>query len=494
MRLLNTVSVEISVILSKLVNLSFSTGIFPSKLKEAVVIPIFKNKGSPLNTENYRPISLLSNIDKIYQKLMHKRLINFLDRYNCLYSQQFGFRSNHSTSSALINCTEKIRKALDSGNHVCSVFIDLQKAFDTVDHDILFSKLYFYGVRGVALNWFKSFLTQRSQTVSVSGIKSSSKPILHGVPQGSVLGPLLFLIYVNDLHEAIPFSLTNLFADDTMLFNQSKSLKSLAKMINIDLKCLNNWLNANMISLNSKKSELLLLNPSRKPSSFEFKVKINGRRLYPSDTVKYLGVIFDSSLNWGPHIDSVCKKLSRANSMLSKIRYYVSRDVLLSLYYALFHSHLSYATNVWALNASSTKRILNLQKKAVRLMTFSDFDAHSLPLFTQLRMLSFHDFTKFTNIIFTFNLLNYNLPAPLYDTFHLHDMTHLNLRRPRRAKTGLLRLPKVTTVRFGNHSLSYQAVASWNLLQQYINIDDLSTLSLNKLKYLAKFYFLSSYI
>ena len=166
----------------------------------------------------------------------------------------------------------------------------------------------------------------------------------------------------------------------------------------------------------------------------------------------------------------------------------LARDVLLSLYYALFHSHLSYATNVWALNANSTKRILNLQKKAVRLMTFSDFDAHSLPLFTQLRMLSFHDFTKFTNIIFIFNLLNYNLPAPLYDTFHLHDMTHLNLRRPCRAKTGLLRLPKVTTVRFGNHSLT------WNLLQQYINIDDLSTLSLKKLKYLAKFYFLSSYI
>ena len=192
-----------------------------------------------------------------------------------------------------------------------------------------------------------------------------------------------------------------------------------------------------------QKSELLLLNPSRKPSSFEFKVKINGRKLYPSDTVKYLGVIFDSSLNGVPiSIQFVrnCLGQSRANGMLSKIRYYVSRDVLLSLYYALFHSHLSYATNVWALNANSTKRILNLQKKAVRLMTFSDFDAHSLPLFTQLRMLSFHDFTKLTNIIFIFNLLNYNLPAPLYDIFHLHDMTHLNLRRSRRAKNWSLTL------------------------------------------------------
>ena len=493
-RLLNTISVEISVILAELINLSFSTGIFPSKLKEAVVIPVFKIKGSPLSAENYRPISLLSNIDKIYQKLMHKRLIYFLDKCNCLYSQQFGFRTNHSTSTALINCTEKIRKALDSGNHVCTVLIDLQKAFDTVDHNILFSKLSFYGIRGVALEWFKSFLSNRSQTVSVSGIKSSSKPILHGVPQGSVLGPLLFLIYVNDLHVAIPYSLTNLFADDTMLLNQSKTLKSLAKKTNIDLKCLNNWLNANMISLNCKKSELLLFHPSRKPSTFEFKVKINGSRLYPSDSVKYLGIIFDSGFNWGPHISLVCKRLSRANGMLSKLRHYVSRDILISLYYSLFHSHLSYAANVWALNANATKRVLVLQKKAVRLMTFSEFGSHSLPLFTQLRILPFQDFVQFLNIIFLFNLLNENLPSPLYETFDLSDMTHISLHRPRRTKTGLLRLPKVSTVRFGNHSLSYQAVVSWNLLQQNIYVDDLSSLSINKLKYWAKFYFLSSYI
>ena len=182
-KLLNIISVEISVILAELINLSFSTGVFPSKLKEAIVIPIFKNKGSPLSTENYRPISLLSNIDKIYQKLMHKRLIDFIDRCNCLYPQQFGFRTNHSTSTALINYTEKIRKSLDSlGNHVCTVSIDLQKAFDTVDHNILLSKLFSYGIRGAALEWFKSFLSNRSQTVSVSGIKFSSKPILHGVP------------------------------------------------------------------------------------------------------------------------------------------------------------------------------------------------------------------------------------------------------------------------------------------------------------------------
>ena len=493
-RILNVIVDELSLIFSDLINLSFQTGVFPSKLKEAIVIPIYKNKGSPLNVENYRPISLLSNIDKVYQKLMQKRLMDFLDTNNCLYSQQFGFRSNHSTSSALINCTEKIRHALDSGNHVCSVFIDLQKAFDTVDHNILFSKLYFYGIRGVALNWFKSFLTNRSQVVSVSGVKSTSRPILHGVPQGSVLGPLLFLIYVNDLHEAIPFSLTNLFADDTMLLLVSRLLKSLAKKANIDLKCLINWLNANMICLNSKKTELLLLHPSRKFNSFDFKLKINGSRLYPCDSVKYLGIIFDSNFNFEPHISSLCKKLAIANGVLSKTRHYVSREILLTLYFSLFHSHLSYSVNSWAVNINQCKRILNLQKKAVRLITFSEFDAHSLPLFTQLRILSFNDFVKYSNIIFIFNLLNTNLPVPLHKTFDVNYMTQICRFRPRRTKTGILRQPKVSTVRFGNHSLRYQSIVSWNILQNYIKVDNLSELSINRLKYLTKFYFLSSYI
>ena len=266
-------------------------------------------------------------------------------------------------------------------------------------------------------------------------------------------------------------------------------------MVNIDLKCLINWLNANIICLNSKKSELLLLHPSRKSNPFfDFKIKINGRRIYPCESVKYLGIVFDSSFNWDPHICSVCKKLARANGVLSKLRYYVSREVILSLYYSLFHSHLSYSTNAWAVNTNSTKRILNLQKKAVRLITFSEFDAHSLPLFTQLRILSFNDFVKFSNITFIFNLLNRNFPAPLYETFDVDDINQVDRYRPRRNKTGILRLPKVSTVRFGDHSLSYQSVVSWNILQHYINVDDLSTISLNRLKYLVKFYFLSSYI
>ena len=211
---------SISSIFADIINLSFFSGVFPSKLKEAKVIPVFKNKGSPLDAENYRPISLLSNIDKIFQKLMHERLIKFLDRSNSIYPLQFGFRSNHSTETALLYCINKISTALDDGKYGCSIFIDLQKAFDTVDHSILLSKLDFYGIRGKALDWFRSFLSDRTQFVSISGKNSKSKPMQHGVPQGSVLGPLLFLLYVNDLHIALRYALVNLFADDAMLFFQ----------------------------------------------------------------------------------------------------------------------------------------------------------------------------------------------------------------------------------------------------------------------------------
>jgi len=239
-------------------NLCFSTGTFPEVLKIAKVLPVYKQKGSVIESNNYRPISLLSNMDKVLEKLIYKRTYCFLSRFKILYTNQFGFRRNHSTFHTLASMCQKITDALDKGEHVCGVFVDLQKAFDTVDHEILLAKLQHYGIRDKAFSLFKSYLSDRRQFVTISGRNSAEAIIRHGVPQGSVLGPLLFLIYINDLNHAICHSAVHHFADDTNLLCVSSTLESLVKMLNLDLKFLWHWLNANKISLNASKTEYLL--------------------------------------------------------------------------------------------------------------------------------------------------------------------------------------------------------------------------------------------
>ena len=271
--ILHLLKKDISLPLSKIINLSLSTGEHPNLLKIAKAIPIFKMKGSMLEISNYRPISLLSNINKLLEKVMFNRVYEFLEKYKCIFYRQFGFRQKHSTNHALIEITENIRKALDNGKFACGIFIDLQKAFDTVNHDILMDKLRYYGIRGNANKWFQSYLSNRTQFVSIQGNDSDHLPIQHGVPQGSVLGPLLFLIYINDLQVAIKHSSVYHFADDTNLMNINTSPKRMQKQVNLDLKSLYQWLQANKISLNCSKTELIFFHKPRSPiPNFEFKL------------------------------------------------------------------------------------------------------------------------------------------------------------------------------------------------------------------------------
>ena len=214
--------------LESIINLSFGKGIYIENLKISKTVSVFKGKGSRLDYNNFCPISLLPNINKLIEKLMYVRLYHFLSKHNCIYELQFGFRNGHSTNHALLNLTEDIRNALDDNIFAVGIFIDLQKAFDTVDHNILLIKLDYYG-RGIANNWFRSYLTNRKQYVTIAGGNSELEIMKFGVPQGSLLGPLVFLLYINDLNKAINYCVTRHFADDTNLLTKNKSLKQLKK-------------------------------------------------------------------------------------------------------------------------------------------------------------------------------------------------------------------------------------------------------------------------
>ena len=224
-----------SVPLGEIFNMSLESGVFPKKIKITKVIPIFK-KDDDQDCNNYRPISLLPNISKLFEKLIKTRLTKFLADNKCLFSRQFGFRNKHSTTHALIDLTETIRKALDDNEFACGVFLDFKKAFDTINHKILLKKLEHYGVRGHALKWFTSYLTERSQYTNINKMDSQTDDISYGVPQGSVLGPLLFLIYISDLKRAIKFSYIRHFPDDTNILYRHQSLRKINQRINFDLK------------------------------------------------------------------------------------------------------------------------------------------------------------------------------------------------------------------------------------------------------------------
>ena len=283
--------------MNNLIDLSFTTGVFPNIAKIAKIAPLYK-KDNKLECNNYRPISLLSNIGELIEKLLHKGLYFFLDQSKCLFDSKFGFRPHHSKNHTLITITEHIKSTLDKKNFTCGVFLDFQKAFDTVNHAIVLSRLSYYSVRGIAHDLFKSYLTNRKQHAIINGVSSSVLSITHGFPQVSVLGPLLFLIYINDLNHVVKHSTLHHFADDTNLLYSSFSLKSINKCINHDLKLIVHWLRANKISLNVNKTEIILFRRKNNTVSKNMNFRRSGQKIIPKTHTRYLGILMDQHLSW----------------------------------------------------------------------------------------------------------------------------------------------------------------------------------------------------
>ena len=309
-----------------------------------------------------------------------------------IYNRQFGLRNNHSTTHVLIDVTEKIRSALDKIIFACGVYIDLQKAFDTVNHSILMNKREYYGIRVAPKMWLESFLIGRHQFTHIKDRSSSKLPITHGVPQGPVLGPVLYLLHINDLHKAIQNSSVHHFADDTNLLCTNNSLKKTNKHINHDIRHLCQWLRSNKISLNASKTEIIIFKTKLKTVTKHLNFRVSGQKINTT-IVKYLGVHLSDSLTWEIHFEHLQTKLNRAIGLLSKVRHYTPKSLLKTIYFSLFNSHLLYACQIWG--QSKTKlfqEIKKLQDKAIRIISFLPKGASVKEASSTLKILKIQDF------------------------------------------------------------------------------------------------------
>ena len=419
---LKQIVLQIAEPLVHIFNLSLTSGVVPGKMKTAKVVPIFK-KGNKLNLSNYRPISLLTSLSKILEKIIYKRTVTFLKDNKVFCNFQFGFREKHSTSHAILTLINTITSAIDKSLHTIGIFLDFSKAFDTIDHTILLHKLSHYGIRGKALEWFRNYLSNRNQYVSLNGHNSPIMPINCGVPQGSLLGPLLFIIYINDFHKSSSILSFILFADDSNLFYSHRDPATLLSTINSELNRVTDWIKANKLSLNLKKTYYMLF--SNTLTTLPANILFDKVPIEKVKNTKFLGIIIDDKLSWKSHTDNLSKLISRNIGVLNKLKYMFPSSVLLSLYFTLCFPYLNYGILAWGNSTcQQLNRLLLLQKKAMRVVCNTGYLSHTDQLFLDKKVLKVSDLYLFNLGQFMFKLINNELPNVFTDLFISNNALH----------------------------------------------------------------------
>ena len=353
--------------LAHIFNLSIEQSIYPKTFKESVVIPIYKN-GSPHNCTNYRPISLISNLSKIFEKLIKKRLINYFEKNNIISNNQFGFRDKFSTNDAIKYITSSIYNYMDNDIKVAAIFLDIRKAFDFVDHNIFLAKLDNIGIRGTTNDFFANFLKDRQQTVRIGEEYSDKKNVNYGVLQGSVLGPIFFIIYINDRINLFRNDVVA-FADDSTIICKEKSWNEIEVDANKKINIIIQWLSEHKLILNYDKTVYITFSPKKNTQPDKFCIKIDNTSIKKVDCTKYLGIYIDQNLKWSFHIKNVIKKCYYVIYIIRKLLNILSCKQIISVYYALLESVITYGIIGWGSAYKTHSEALDkLHKKVIKII------------------------------------------------------------------------------------------------------------------------------
>ncbi len=444
----------IALVLAKYFNIFMAKGIFPDVVKTGRVTPIYK-KGNPEEIGNYRPVTTIAIFGKIFEKVIYTRIYSFATSQGIISPTQFGFRKSHSTSHAVNYSVNLITQSLKQKHHVIGIFIDLSKAFDTIDHRTLLIKLERSGVRGIANDLIRSYLGNRQQYTEVLGEKSNTLTIEYGVPQGSVLGPLLFLLYMNDISNSSSLGAFVNFADDTNIFVTGKTKEEAYERGNRLLLSLTAYMRANKLHINMSKCcfihfrpPYVHLKPTTDPLSAEPELKIDGCPIKKLASTKFLGVVIDERLSWDEHIKALKQKLNHATSTLDRLRCFLPDSLYRQLYYTLFESHLSYCISVWGGSSQQLiKNVFSAQKYCLRVL-FGDREAyldkfktsararpkeeqvldgtffvkeHTKPLFKKQGILTVENLYTYHCYLETFKVMKFRAPMALFADYEVSE-------------------------------------------------------------------------
>lgn len=468
--------------LTNCINRSLNEGVFPNSLKLAKVSPIYKS-GTQSDPNNYRPISVLPVISKVFEKVLYSRIKTYLDTVNFLYEKQYGFQPQSNTLSATIDIVTRIKVNIDNKQIALGIFIDLKKAFDTVSHSLLIQKLRALGIAGTALDILKSYLTNRHQIVKIQNHQSELKAITCGVPQGSILGPLLFLIYINNINELGLKGDITLYADDTSLFYFGNSISSVINDAQNDLDLLNTWFQCNLLTINISKTNYIIFAAKNKKIPEFQPLKINNVAIQKVEKEKYLGLILDKNLNWKPHIDKVKSKLTSLSGALRSFAKNIPTQVRYTIYNSLIKPHIDYLIEVWGTAVKTNLEALQIaQNKLIKVLFQYHYLTPTKTLYSETKLLNINQTYVYYNCLLVRKILKNDIRTQLNFT-RKHHVQRMKLRNA----NDLILRPSRTN--YGRKSILYEGAQLFNKLPIVIK----ETKSMSHFKSLLKNHVLKNF-